>query len=76
MNQKERFPEDTYHTIYVRNCGTLTMGDLIAKAREKWGLFDINDLLFDHEEIQVSCFGYDQYDPIDYVFYFTITLKQ
>ena len=71
----EKFPEDTYNTMYVKNYGTLTIGDLIAKAREKWGLFEISELSIDHQNIQYKCFGYDQYDSTDYMPYFIITLE-
>ena len=72
---KEKLPQDTDTTIYIENWEIRSLNDLIVRSQQKWGLFvSLEDLKIDHEEIQVKCFGYDQYDPGDYRNYFVITL--
>lgn len=72
---KERLPIDTDTKIYIENWEIRSLNDLIVRSQQKWGLFvSLDDLKIDFEEIQVKCFGYDQYDPSDYKFYFVITL--
>ena len=71
----EKLPVDTDTTIYIENWEIRSLNDLIVRSQQKWGLFvSLEDLKIDYEEIQVKCFGYDQYDPNDYKFYFVITL--
>lgn len=68
-----RYPENTDTTIYIYDSSTLTIQEIIDRAQEKWG----EDISFDRleitgEEIQVRCFGYDQYDPSDYCRYIVV----
>lgn len=71
----EKFPEDTENVMYIRNNGTTTMGELLEKANEKWGYVSPHAYGIDFQNIQYRCFGYDQYDPGDYMPYFIITLE-
>lgn len=71
----EKLPQDTDTKIYIENTYYYSLHDIVTKCREKWGfIVTLADLKIDFEEIQVRCFGYDQYDPGDYKFYFVITL--
>lgn len=72
----EKLPVDTDTKIYIENTYSYSIFDLLLKCEEKWGNVKMDDLKIDYEEIQVKCFGYDQYDPGDYKFYFVITLEQ
>lgn len=68
-----RLPTDTDTTIYILEESIYNLNELIIKAQEKWGEdVDISKVSVIFEEIQVKCFGYDQYDPADYIKYFIL----
>jgi hypothetical protein len=71
---KEVFPQDTETTIYIDDL-FLSIQDLIDICHKKWGKLNLSDLEIEHRKIQFTCFGYDQYDPADYMDYFVITRK-
>lgn len=69
-----RLPTDTDTKIYIEEYLIQNINDLIIYAQEKWGPeVDISKVSVIFEEIQVKCFGYDQYDPADYIKYFILT---
>lgn len=69
-----RLPKDTDNKIHVEEYLVQNINDLIIYAQEKWGEdVDISKVSVTFEEIQVKCFGYDQYDPADYIKYFILS---
>lgn len=73
---QERRPIDTDTKIYIESYLINTIQDIIDSCNEKWGDISLTDLIIEHEHIQVKCFGYDQYDPSDYIDYFVITKRK
>lgn len=71
---KEKLPQNTDSIIYVEDWEIRTLKDLLDVSQLKWGNVDLSRLKIEFEEIQVKCFGYDQYDLDDYRNYFVITL--
>jgi hypothetical protein len=69
-----RLPKDTDNKIHIEEYLVQNINDLIIFAQEKWGEdVDISKVSVIFEEIQVKCFGYDQYDPADYIKYFILS---
>jgi hypothetical protein len=69
-----RLPKDTDNKIHVEEYLVQNINDLIIYTQEKWGEdVDISKVSVTFEEIQVKCFGYDQYDPADYIKYFILS---
>lgn len=69
-----RLPKDTDNKIHIEEYLVQNINDLIIYAQEKWGEdVDISKVSVIFEEIQVKCFGYDQYDPADYIKYFILS---
>ena len=69
-----RLPKDTDNKIHIEEYLIQNINDLIIYAQEKWGEdVDISKVSVIFEEIQVKCFGYDQYDPADYIKYFILS---
>lgn len=73
---KERRPIDTDTKLYIESYCINTIQDIIDYCHEKWGDISLADLIIEHKHIQVKCFGYDQYDPSDYIDCFVITKKK
>lgn len=75
----KKLPQDTDTTIYIEDLG-YSLDDLINFCHNKWGKDKkwgpvyLSNLKITFQEIQIKCFGYDQYDPGDYKYYFVITL--
>lgn len=72
MNKEYR-PQDTDNTIYIESLYIDTIQDILDRCKEKWGDIELSNLMIEHDNIQVKCFGYDQYDPNDYIDYFVVT---
>lgn len=71
-----RLPKDTDNKIHIEEYLVQNINDLIIFAQEKWGEdVDISKVSVMFEEIQVKCFGYDQYDSGDYIKYFILRKK-
>jgi hypothetical protein len=70
---KEKLPQDTDTKIYIKNLN-YSLQELVDICKAKWDIDDLLRFKLDFEEIQVKCFGYDQYDPSDYREYLVITL--
>lgn len=69
-------PDNTPDTLYIDASlyTSLTLGEIIDKAREHFGdniCFD--DLTVNAEHVHTRCLGYDLYDPTDYDDYVVIT---
>jgi hypothetical protein len=76
MGKRMILPEDTDVKIYLEDPG-YTLNELLIAAQEKWGdEVDMSKIRVEYEEIQVKCFGYDLYDPADYLNYFILTLEK
>lgn len=75
MNYRDdtRYPQDDATTIYIVDSGLLTVQEIIDRAQDKWGEnISFYRLEITGEEKQVRCFGYDQYDPSDYLNYIVV----
>lgn len=71
--REERLPVSTETTLYIPDFGgDNTLQDLIDKAVEHFGECGFDDLTIESENIQIACFGYDLYDPIDWRRYFVV----
>ncbi|MFZ3481997.1 hypothetical protein [Sphingomonas sp. 3-13AW] len=66
-----KHPENTPETLYVISGQTL--GYVLEKAKEHFGVDDVSDLAIDSENIQIRNFGYDLYDGADWCQYLVIT---
>ena len=70
-----REPENTSDTLYIRSdlIASTTLGEIVAKAKKHFETEDIDDLIVSSENIQIRCFGHDQYDGADWRQYLVIT---
>ncbi len=70
-----REPVSTPDTLYVRSdlVAAPTLGDIVDKARKHFGIDDVSELTIVSENIQIRCFGHDQYDDADWRQYLMIT---
>lgn len=66
-------PQDTDNTIYIESYMIDSIQDILDACKEKWGDIEPSNLMIEHDNIQFKCFGYDQYDPDDYIDYFVVT---
>lgn len=74
VKDDSRYPEDKEYTIYIIDNMLMTIQDIIDRAKEKWGEnISLDRIDITGEEIQVRCFGYDQYDPSDYCRYLVVS---
>lgn len=74
--REERLPENTETCLYIPDFGgNNTLQDLIDAAVTHFGEVGFDDLNIESENIQIACFGYDLYDPVDWRRYFVITKK-
>ena len=60
------WPDDDENTVYLTSDTQHSLAGIIQMCREKWPDTDFNDLVFESDEIQTDCLGYNRYDPIDY----------
>lgn len=68
-------PQNTKNTLYIERYSVSILEELIEKAKEYWPDADLANIMIDVEEIQVAGFGYDRYDPSDYIEYYVLTLS-
>lgn len=61
------WPDDTSNTIYIEDTKSMSILDIISKAKEKWGEdIMLDSLTISAESIHTSCLYYDLYDSSDY----------
>lgn len=68
-------PTNSKNTLYIERYSVSILEELVEKANEYWPGVDLANVTIDVEEIQVAGFGYDQYDPSDYIEYYVLTLS-
>ena len=68
-------PVNSENTLYIERYSVNILEELVEKAKEYWPGADLANVVIDVEEIQVAGFGYDQYDPSDYIEYYVLTLS-
>lgn len=68
-------PVNSENTLYIERYHVNILEELVKKAKEYWPEADLGRITIDVEEIQVANFGYDQYDPSDYIEYYVLTLS-
>lgn len=68
-------PVNSENTLYIERYSVNILEELVEKAKEYWPEADLARITIDVEEIQVANFGYDQYDPSDYIEYYVLTLS-
>ena len=66
-----RYPQNTAETLYIPSGETIEY--VIDRAKKHFGVDDISELTISAENIQIRCFGYDQYDGSDWRQYLVIT---
>lgn len=59
-------PPDTPDTMYLCSRG-YNLQDLLESIQEKWPEITFDEVSISAEHHQVKCFGYDLYDPSDYL---------
>lgn len=69
----ERLPENTDTRLYIPDFEAKTLQDVLDEITKHFGDCDLNDLEIESENIQIACFGYDLYDPLDWSRYLVIT---
>ena len=66
-------PDDDENTMYIASdYGSISMDEILAKIKEKWGDIGMDNIKIRSEYIHTSCIGYDQYDGGDYTNYIVI----
>lgn len=68
-------PQNTENTLYIEKSFIDDVEELVASIDKYWPGVDLANVMIDVEEIQVAGFGYDQYDPADYIEYYVLTLS-
>lgn len=68
-------PVNSENTLYIERYSVNILEELVDKIKEYWPNADLANVMIDVEEIQVAGFGYDQYDPSDYVEYYVLKLS-
>jgi hypothetical protein len=68
-----RYPVDTEQTLYFQCGPSLTLDDVVDRARRHFPDCELQDLTISSENIQVKCFGYDIYDSRDYLDYIVVS---
>jgi hypothetical protein len=65
---KNFWPEDTENEMYLDGsfCVSLTLADLIEKAKEKWPGIELDGIDIRAEYIHTRCITYDLYDSGDW----------
>jgi hypothetical protein len=75
MSAQYTFPENTATKLYIADDENPTMGEVLDRAREHFGVTSaLNDLNFSCENVKVtgcSCC----YDPSDYMLYLVISVR-
>lgn len=71
--REERLPVNTDTVLYISDFGSNTLQDTIDEITKHFGDCNWDDLTIESENIQIACFGYDLYDPIDWRRYMVVT---
>ena len=62
-----QLPEDTETCKYYPSYCEILLSELIEIAEGYFPDTPLDKITIDHQKIQVKCFGYDLYDPADYM---------
>lgn len=71
------WPDDTDNKLYISTENSVTLEDIIYRAKQKWGKdISFKDLFISSEHIHTDCLGYDLYDFMDWTTFITITKQK
>jgi hypothetical protein len=69
-------PDDTDDKMYIQsNFGSITLEELLEKAKEKWPTLQLSDINISSEKIHTRAIYYDLHDASDWDDYIILELK-
>lgn len=70
-------PDDTDTKMYLDSSVyiTITLAEIMEKAKEKWPDASLENINISAEHIHTHALGYDRYDQSDYTDYIVLELK-
>lgn len=70
------FPVDTENDMWIDASSSLSLSDILEKAKEKWPDVSLENISIESVNHHQYCIGYDLYDSGDYVEYIYLSIEK
>lgn len=72
----DSIPVDTEKDMWIDASLSLSLSDILEKAKEKWPDISLDDISIESVNHHQYCVGYDRYDSGDYVQYIYLSIEK